>query len=89
MDNSYREYKKEIHIILNSKGYGKAYYELKKGQIKLSKEGFIMFKEQYLEKFRKYYREKDSNRKELKNSVFNNPKLTERQKINFWKKVVE
>ena len=50
---------------------------------------FKRFKEIYLKKFRGYYRMEDCNRKELKRSVYDNPKLTEYQKNIFWTLIKE
>ncbi len=50
---------------------------------------FKVFKDNYLSKFRKYYRDKDRNTNELKRSVYDNPKLTEYQKNKFWSLVQE
>lgn len=49
---------------------------------------FKKFKDNYLEKFRKYYRMEDCNKKELKRSVYDNPKLTDNQKDRFWSLVI-
>ena len=49
----------------------------------MKKEEFEKFKEQYLVFFRNRYKIKNS-RKGLKESVFNNPSLTEQQKTEFW-----
>ena len=49
----------------------------------MQKEEFEKFKEQHLVFFRNRYKIKNS-RKELKESVFNNPSLTEQQKNEFW-----
>lgn len=48
---------------------------------------FKRFKDNYLSKFRKYYRDEDRNTKELKRSVYDNPKLNNSQKDMFWKLV--
>lgn len=45
------------------------------------------FKELYLEKFIQYYNDKNTNRKELKRAVFENPKLTGIQRKRFWEMV--
>lgn len=73
---------KELHIIISPKGYGKEYYERK-----LSKEKYKQFKELYLEKFIHYYKDKNTNRKELKRAVFENPKLTGIQRKRFWEMI--
>lgn len=49
----------------------------------MQKEEFERFKEQNLIFFKNRYKIKNS-RKELKESVFNNPSLTEQQKNEFW-----
>ena len=53
----------------------------------MEKEKYKIFKEEYLKRFRKYYREENCNRKELKRAVYDNPKLTEIQKRRFWELV--
>ena len=53
----------------------------------MNKLSYKIFKMNYLNKFRMYYKMEDCNRKELKRSVFDNPKLTELQKVRFWKLV--
>lgn len=55
----------------------------------MSVEEFEFFKEIYLSSFRTIYKKHKTSRKELKRSVFENPKLTEQQKVDFWNKVVE
>lgn len=55
----------------------------------MNKLKYKIFKECYLNKFRGYYRMEDCNRKELKRSIFDNPKLTDKQKIRFWELVKE
>lgn len=49
---------------------------------------YELFKKLYLKKFRGYYRTSDVNKKELKKSVFNSPKLNEIQKNDFWELVI-
>lgn len=49
----------------------------------MQKEEFERFKEQNLVFFKNRYKIKNS-KKELKESVFNNPSLTEQQKVEFW-----
>ena len=53
----------------------------------MNKLKFKVFKEQYLKRFRAYYKMQDCNRKELKRSIYDNPKLTENQKMKFWELV--
>lgn len=53
----------------------------------MEKEKYKIFKELYLNKFRIYYKDEGTNRKKLKESVFNNPKLTNIQKRRFWELV--
>lgn len=53
----------------------------------MEKEKYKLFKKEYLHKFRLYYKNKDSNKKELRRAVFDNPKLTEIQKRRFWELV--
>lgn len=50
---------------------------------------YKQFKEIYLKKFRTYYNKENSNKKEIKRSIFENPKLSEDQKIDFWELVKE
>ena len=49
----------------------------------MQKEEFERFKKQYLVFFKNRYKIKNS-KKELKESIFNNPSLTEQQKTEFW-----
>lgn len=49
---------------------------------------YKLFKKMYLEKFRKYYRDKYANKKELKRSIYDNKNLNDRQKDCFWSLVV-
>lgn len=49
----------------------------------MQKEEFEKFKIQYLTFFRKRYKI-TACRKELKRSIFENPNLTEQQKVEFW-----
>ena len=51
-------------------------------------EEYKLFKKMYLEKFRKYYRDKYTNKRELKRSVYDNPNLNDKQKDTFWRLVV-
>ena len=56
----------------------------------MNKEQFDFFKATYLSSFKKIYqRAKKYQRLGLKKSVFNNPKLSEKQKEEFWKMVTE
>ena len=50
---------------------------------------YELFKKLYLRKFRGYYRTSDTNKKELKRSVYDNPKLNDEQKNDFWNLVIE
>ena len=47
---------------------------------------FKVFIKEYLNKFRLYYK-RNTNRKELKRAVFDNPKLNDYQKEEFWRMV--
>ena len=47
---------------------------------------FKVFIKEYLDKFRLYYK-RNTNRKELKRAVFDNPKLNDYQKDEFWRMV--
>lgn len=51
---------------------------------------FKNFKEQYLKRFRKYYKECCNNkqRRELKKSIFDNGNLSGKQKKSFWEEVI-
>ena len=53
-------------------------------------EFFNKFKEKYVKKFQKYYKEcyNSAQRKELKKSVFNNDNLSTKQKKEFWEEVI-
>jgi len=55
----------------------------------MNKISFKMFKIRYLERFRKYYKMQDCNRKNLKAAVYDNPKLTNIQKKRFWELVMK
>lgn len=55
----------------------------------MNKEEYELFKKQWLERFKGYYRRGRMNRTKLKESVYNNPKLTDEQKDNFWKLISE
>lgn len=55
----------------------------------MKKEDFEKFVRDYLQRFRKTYRVKDINKKELKRSVYDNKNLTDEQKDAFWEMVVE
>lgn len=56
----------------------------------MNKENFEKFKETYLKRFRKYYRDCTNNtqRKRLKQTVLDNISLNEKQKKQFWEEVV-
>ena len=56
---------------------------------KKKKEDFKRFKVMYLDKFRLYYKDKNTNRKELKRSIDDSPKLTNIQKKRFWELVTK
>lgn len=53
----------------------------------MEKDKFNVFIKNYLNKFRKYYRSEGTNKKKLKDSVFNSPKLTEDEKKIFWEMI--
>ena len=56
----------------------------------MNKEQFDFFKKTYLSSFKKIYqRAKKYQRSGLKESVFDNPKLSEKQKEEFWEMVTE
>ena len=56
----------------------------------MNKEQFDFFKKTYLSSFKKIYqRAKKYQRLGLKKSVFDNPKLSEKQKEEFWEIVTE
>ena len=55
----------------------------------MEKEKFKKFKELYLDKFRCYYKDKETNKKKLKESVFSNIKLTNIQKRRFWELITK
>ena len=56
----------------------------------MDEENFKKFKEKYLKRFKKYYKEcyNSAQRKELKKSVFNNNNLSTKQKKEFWEEVI-
>ena len=54
----------------------------------MSVEEYDFFKEVYLPSFKTIYKKHKTSRKELKRSVFENPKLTEQQKVDFWRLVI-
>ena len=56
----------------------------------MDKENFEKFKEMYLKRFRKYYRDcaNTAQRKRLKQTVLDNVSLSEKQKNQFWEEVV-
>ena len=53
----------------------------------MNKEEYKMFLKMYLEKFKGYYERGNMNKKKLKASIYNNPKLLDWQKDDFWKKI--
>lgn len=55
----------------------------------MSVEEFEFFKETYLSSFRTIYKKHKTSRKELKKTVFENPKLTEQQKESFWRLITD
>lgn len=55
----------------------------------MKQEDFEKFIRDYLERFRKTYRVKGINKKELKRSVYDNENLTDEQKDTFWNLVKE
>lgn len=52
---------------------------------------FKRFKEAYLHKFKVCYKKADNKkqRDEIKRSIYDNPKLTEKEKKEFWTMVIE
>ena len=56
----------------------------------MDKENFEKFKEKYLKRFKKYYKEcyNANQRRELKKSVFDNGNLSDTQKKKFWEEVI-
>ena len=56
----------------------------------MNKEQFDFFKKKYLSRYKKIYqRAKKYQRLSMKKSVFDNPKLSEKQKEEFWEMVTE
>lgn len=55
----------------------------------MNKEEYELFKKEWLLKFKGYYQKGKVNKRKLKKSVFDNPKLMEIQKEDFWKLVSE
>lgn len=49
---------------------------------------YNLFKKQYLDRFKKYYRSSRTSKKELKRSVYENKNLSDEQKDDFWNLVV-
>lgn len=50
----------------------------------MNEEKYKRFVEEYLQFFRNRYKNYKGSRKELKRTIFDNPKLTEQQKEDFW-----
>lgn len=55
----------------------------------MNKEEFELFKKMWLDKFRGYYKKGKVDKKNLKRSIDDNPRLLESQKISFWKLVTK
>lgn len=55
----------------------------------MNKEEYELFKKEWLEKFKGYYKKGRVDKRKLKKSIFDNPKLMESQKEDFWKLVRE
>lgn len=53
----------------------------------MNKEEYKIFLRMYLEKFKGYYERGNMSKKKLKASIYDNPKLFEWQKDDFWKKI--
>jgi len=50
---------------------------------------YRLFKKMWLEKFKGYYKKGRISKVKLKESIYNNPKLQETQKDDFWKLISE
>jgi hypothetical protein len=50
----------------------------------MNKEEYELFKKQWLERFKGYYKKGRIPRYKLKESIYNNPKLLDSQKDDFW-----
>ena len=55
----------------------------------MNKKEYELFKKTWLEKFRGYYKKGRVLKSNLKKSIFDNPRLLESQKEDFWKLVSE
>lgn len=57
----------------------------------MDKQEYNKFEEMYLGRFKKYFKEctNNSQKKELKRSVYDNTNLNTRQKDKFWEKVTK
>lgn len=51
----------------------------------MNKEEYELFKKEWLEKFKGYYKKGRVSKIKLKDSIYNNPKLLYSQKVDFWK----
>lgn len=50
----------------------------------MKKKEYETFKKMWVEKFKLYYKYKTIERKDLKRNIFDNPKLNDKQKEEFW-----
>jgi len=55
----------------------------------MNKEEYELFKKQWLERFKGYYQKGRVKKSDLKKSIYDNPKLMESQKEDFWRLVSE
>ena len=56
----------------------------------MNKERYFKFKQKYLDRFIKYYREANAaQKKEVKRSIFDNPNITIDEKEKFWEEVMK
>lgn len=51
----------------------------------MNKEEYELFKKEWLEKFKSYYKKGRVKKTDLKKSIYDNPKLLDSQKDDFWK----
>ncbi len=55
----------------------------------MNKEEYELFKKQWLDKFKGYYQKGRVKKSDIKKSIFDNPKLLESQKKDFWELISE
>lgn len=55
----------------------------------MNKEEYELFKKEWLERFKGYYKKGRIKKSDLKKSIYDNPKLLDSQKDDFWKLISE